>query len=344
MSSDPSVLGWSLEDTTNAFDAVDAPWYYLGVGQQGPLIAIRDRNEAVSWINPSALTTSRGYGRQRPMLVSTYFLMNGLPIYHAMGKKTDTGTGSHLFEFMAKADRLPKYQLRYQERAGIVDTIVQWYNVITHSLALAVDYRNPMMANEIMMGTDRWISDNSTWCNGATSATGYTSAMNNPVLYTGTDTKGFYLDPLSEVDVGVSGSEVDIGGDIQRFKVNLSVLPYFIYESADTFREEVFPADLYESMPMIPSSIDIDMNLGIENTLLKGSLEGDDIIITAKFYSDATNYIQIDCVSSQYSEAYISYTDPYTQITNRLQRFRFMCDYTTHIHITDGVDSIAAHQ
>jgi len=342
MSYDISPFGWSLEDTVNAFDSVDAPWYYFGVGQQGPLVCVRDRNEVVYWENPNSLTTEMTYGRQRPMVVLSYFLMNGLPIYHAMGSKTFS-VDKHIFSFIDRTSHLPKYQIRYQNSDAISNTIWEMYNCKTHSLTLSISRDNPMMASEIILGTDRWISNSSTWLDNTTQAYGYNGLMYDPILYTGTDTVGFYLDSNSVVNVGESGSEVNITQFLHSFQIHFSLLPVFVYSRGNSFREELFPSDIYETHPIVPSSVDIDLVQGVDISLVKDILTDNEINISAKFYSDATHYIKIDCTSSKYTEGYVSVFDPFKHQT-RILRMRFMCDYSTTVEVNDGVTSIEAHQ
>ena len=343
MSSLPTQIGWSNEDTTNAFDAVDAPWYEFGIAQEGPMFAARDRNEFVHWVDPSSQTITVDYGRQRPIITLGHLLTNAIPIYTAMGINSTAGDPAvHTCTLVSPTQFLPEYQWRMQESGGIVNTIVEQYNCKTHSLRMVIDRLNPMRAIQIIMGTDRWISDNTYWADGTTTAYGYTSLMNNPSLYTGTSALGFYLDPLSEITI----NGIDVSDYLVRAECNVSQLPSFVYTSDETFQEETFPSSIFESNPLIGVSCDFDFFMGIENTLFKGLMDQSAYTISAKFYSDKsqTYYTHWNFTTSSYiNEVFMSIPQPLDPAV-RLQRMRFMCDHTSEIKTVDGITTLPTFQ
>jgi len=341
MSSLPTQIGWSNEDTTNAFDAIDAPWYEFGISQEGPMYAVRNRNEFVQWDNPSTQTISLDYGRQRPLITLGYLLTNAIPIYLAMGKNS-TSAGVHTCTLVSPTEILPEYQFRMQESAGIVNTINHQYNCKTHTLKLIVDRLTAMKGLQFTMGTDRWLSDNAYWQDGVTAGTGYTSLMTNPTLYTGTTSLGFYLDPLSEITINA----VDVADHVVRAECVVSELPTYVYQNDTSFQEEVFPSSIFESNPLVAVGCDIDMIMGIENTLIKDIMNQSALTVSAKFYSDAAKeyYTEWNFSTSSYiNESFMSIPNP-SDPTTRIQRIRFMCDHTSEIKTKDGISTLPTFQ
>jgi len=338
-------IGFSNENIINSFDTVNAPWYSIGVIELGPMFAVRDRNESISWENPSSdpPTVLIDYGRQRPFISIGYFITNVIPIYLSCGGVSTDGGGVHTCTMLdTRANTLPIFQFRMQESGGVVDTIIHQYNCKSHTLKLSVDRLNPMQTFQMISGTDRWISDNTYWMDGSTSATGYTSLMNSPSLYTDTSAICFYLDNLSEITI----NGVDVSKYVIKAETNISQMTRFVYQTDATFQEEVWPSDTYELTPIIPLSCDFDLIMGIENTLLKGSMESGAISISAKFYSDKDKvyYIHWDFSSSAYrNEVYTSIPNP-NNPKERIIRLRFMCDYSSTIKMKDGIPTIPSFQ
>ena len=338
---DPISVGWSNEDTTNAFDAIDSPYYSYGIGISGPLFAMRDRNDYIQWDNPSTQTIDIGYGKQRPFITQGFYLVNAIPIYTALGENSTTA-GVHTCTPLADDGILPVYQWRMQDSGGISNTIIHQYNCKTHTLRLAVDRVNPMQANQFVIGTDRWVADNSYWMDGTTTATGYTSMMNDPVLYTGTAALGFYLDSLSVVTV----NGVDITNHLLRAECNISQHPMFVYTNDATIQEEVFPVDTYETNPKIVMGCDFDFLMGIENTILEDAMNIGSVTVSATFYSaaDQTYYTQWNFNNSAYyNEMFVSIPLP-NDPTTRIQRLRIMCDHTSSIKTKDGISTLPTFQ
>jgi hypothetical protein len=177
---------------------------------------------------------------------------------------------------------------------------------------------------------------------GTTSATGHTSLMNDPSLYTGNSSLGFYLDSLSEITI----NSVDVSDYVVRAECNISSLPAFIYQNDSSIQEEVFPSDIFEINPMIPMGCDLDLIMGIENTILKDAMNKSPITTTARFYSDAdsTYYTEWNLTnSSYYDESYISIPNP-NDANERVHRIRLMCDPSSTIKTKDGITTLPTFQ
>jgi len=338
------IFAWSKEGIANAFDAADAPWYKFGVQQTQPMFALMDAS-MLRWDDPSSGTSLVYYGRQRPIISLGYYLMNGLPIYHALGNATwDATDGAYKYTGLAISnDILPEYHCRYQDTSGINNIIAHQMYCKTHSLNLFIDRQWPMRATELIFGRHRHFNDNSIWADGSTSNNFLTTAMNYPSnlttqpFYTHTTTTaGFVLDGRSSIIINSN----NITAGALSCRMSSSMMPQFNYISGDFFQESIWPNEIIERVPPTPAGIEFDIISGINDTNITDLFDATDFTINAKFLSqDTSHWFEFEATTSNFKESFIAIPD-YLRDEAKIQRLRFYCSNTGFkITVKDGLEN-----